>query len=75
MSNLSTVLDRQSWEWLQEENLDAANALVTDVDSGKDPATIRRETLATVGETRIGIVNRVESAARHLVRQREARRN
>lgn len=73
-TKLSILMDKRNWEWLEDDDIDAANALADDVASGKDPATVRRDLTAAIGETRIALINRCESAARHLVRQREAKR-
>lgn len=75
MSKLSTVLDRQNWQWLQDENMEAANALEEDVASGKDSVAIRREMVDTIGAHRMGLISRCESAARHLERQKQASKN
>ena len=67
---LAAALNRQSYEYLQTELPDIADALAVEVGHGATPSELRRFTERHTG--RGALAARVEQAAAHLVSQRQA---
>jgi hypothetical protein len=73
MSNLvklGAALDKENFEWLQNQNEDIANAVAEEVRSGVAPNAIGRYMLKAIGEDRRAFISRVVSAARHIASQK-----
>lgn len=71
LPKLGAAFDRQSWEYIQDNDEEIAAALAAEVADGATPEVIRRFILANVGGDRTGIAARCESAARHLERMKK----
>ena len=62
---LEAAYNRDSWEWLQREAPEIADALAVVVNNGASPDDVRRFTMRHTG--RAAIAARVEQAAAHLL--------
>ena len=62
---LEAAYNRQSWQWLESEHPDIADALIAVVKSGATPDDVRRFTMRYTG--RAPLAARVEQAAAHLL--------
>lgn len=70
LPKLGAAFDRQSWQWVQDEDEDIAAALADEVNSGATPEDVRRFIVAHIGSDRTGMAMRCMSAARHLERNK-----
>lgn len=65
---LGKALDRQAYLWLLDNHEEIAIALESEINAGADdPAAIGRYVLSHAGVNRVGIADRCEAAARHLL--------
>lgn len=64
LAPLEAAYNRESWQWLQDEAPEIADALAAVVKSGASPDEVRRFTIRHTG--RIQLAARVEQAAAHL---------
>lgn len=66
---LAAKLDRESWEWLNENHPTIADAVAVQVQRGATPEQLRAFVLRRCGVNRMEFARRVESAARRLKEQ------
>jgi hypothetical protein len=66
LSKLGAALDKECWEWLQNNNEDIALGVAAEVEAGASPDAIRRFVLNHAGADRTGLAARCMSAARFL---------
>lgn len=64
-NDLSTALDEESWDWLNENAPAIANAVQTAITRKATPTDVRRFVVSRTG--RAELAARCEQAARHLV--------
>lgn len=69
-SRLGSALDKQSYQWLLDADMEIAAAVEAEVATGASPDDIRRFILAHVGPDRSGLAQRCQSAARYLHAQK-----
>ena len=68
--DLDAAIDAESWQWLQDAAPPFADAIAAEVKRGHEPADIRRRFMRLTQRPALAL--RLEQAARHLRRQREA---
>lgn len=66
LSKLGAVLDKDNWEWLQNQNDEIASAVEAEVRAGADPEVIGRFMVRHIGPDRSALVARCVSAARYI---------
>lgn len=66
---LQAAFNAESWQYLQDEWPDMADALAVEVGRGATAADLRRFTLRHTG--RVQLAQRIEQAAAHLLAQRQ----
>lgn len=71
LPKLGAAFDKQSYEWLVDENEDIAAALAEEVSSGATPEDVRRFVMTHIGSDRTGMAMRCMSAARFLERNKQ----
>ena len=69
LAPLDAAFNRQSWEWLQGEAPEIADALQVVVRGGATPDEVRRHTMRYTG--RAPLAARIEQAAAHLATMRD----
>jgi len=66
---LETALNAESWEWLQDDNINLARALHAEVNRGATAEDVRRFVTRYTG--RPALAARMEQAAAYLAAQQE----
>jgi len=64
----AAALEHESWEWLETQHPQLAEALIRDVGLGATPDAMRRFVLSYAGSERDLLAKRLELAVRHLQR-------
>ena len=68
--DLDAAIDAESWQWLQDAAPGYADAIAAEVRRGHAPGDIRQRFMRLTQRPALAL--RLEQAARHLRRQREA---
>jgi len=68
--SLDAAIDAESWTWLQEASPLYADAVAAEVKRGHTPSDIRQRFMRLTQRPALAL--RLEQAARHLRRQKEA---
>ncbi len=65
----AAALEHESWEWLETQHPQLAEALIRDVGLGATPEAMRRFVLSYAGSERDLLAKRLELAVRYLKRE------
>lgn len=68
LTRLGEALDRESWLWLQDNDMEIATAVEVEVAQGATAEQIRRFVVSHVGADRSALATRCQSAARYLAK-------
>lgn len=67
--DLDAVIDKESWQWLQDNAPPYADAIAAEVKRGHKPADIRQRFMRLTQRPALAL--RLEQAARHLTRSEQ----